>query len=149
MTERIVIYERELEVPIRISKRIGEDVRTRKLERWPKEAGLSVPLDDSGVNFTQMVKMYVSDYGLELGEKKWHVESNGDKIITKMEWKIVKNGSEVGIASMSTEISKFPSGEEGDNYVYTCKLRYVIEIESNIVAEKASAVENIPDMSLF
>ncbi|GEM_PF-360009 len=149
MTERVVIYERELEVPIKISKKISEDAKIRKLERWPKEAGLSVPLDDSGVNFTQMVKMYVSDYGLELGEKKWHVESNSDKIVTKMEWKIVKNGNEVGIASMSTEISKFPSSEERDNYVHTCKLKYVIEIESSIVAEKASAVENIPDMSLF
>ena len=149
MSERIIIYERELEVPVKISKKINEDARYKKLERWPKEAGLSVPLDDSGINFTQMVKIYASDYGIELGEKKWHVETSEDKIITRMEWKFVKNGTEVGSALMYSEVSKSPTGEEGDNYVYNYKLKYVVEIASSIVAEKASTTENIPDMSLF
>ncbi|WP_243680068.1 hypothetical protein [Vulcanisaeta souniana] len=31
------VYERDLEIPIKISKSASEDARRKRLERWPRE----------------------------------------------------------------------------------------------------------------
>jgi len=53
-SEYTVVYETEIEVPIRFSKDTPEEARLRRLERWPREAGLSQPLGEGG-SFTNMV----------------------------------------------------------------------------------------------
>ena len=60
------VYERKVQVPIRISKGADEQSRLRKLERWPREAGVSVVLDESGSNFNKLVLIYAADYGMEV-----------------------------------------------------------------------------------
>ncbi|WP_069808038.1 hypothetical protein [Vulcanisaeta thermophila] len=143
-----VVYERELETPIKISKSANEDARKRRLERWPREAGLTVPLDDSGTNFLQLVKSMASDYGLEPGERTWDVKDVGGKYSVSMVWKLMRGGEEKGYARVSGEIPQTPTGEEGNNVVYTAKLKYTIEISNDVLAEKAST-ENVPEVNLL
>jgi len=43
-SEYTVVYETEVEVPIRFSKDTPEEARLRRLERWPREPGYPSPL---------------------------------------------------------------------------------------------------------
>ncbi|MBP1450044.1 MAG: hypothetical protein JZD41_08650 [Thermoproteus sp.] len=131
------VYERSLEVPIRISKTADEQSRLRRLERWPRESGLSLVLDESGSNFNRLVQMYASDYGLELGEKRWSSESSGEEVKATLEIPLVRGGQQKGRAVMNASIPKRPSGEEGNNYVFTASLNYFIELEDDVLAEGA------------
>ncbi|MFB6490630.1 MAG: hypothetical protein TU35_005190 [Thermoproteus sp. AZ2] len=131
------VYERSLEVPIRISKTADEQSRLRRLERWPRESGLSLVLDESGSNFNKLVQMYASDYGLELGEKKWGADSSGEEVKATLEIPLLKAGQQKGRAVMNASIPKKPSGEEGNNYVYTASLNYFIELEDDVLSEGA------------
>ncbi len=142
------VYERDLETPIKISKSASEDARRKRLERWPREAGLSVPLDDSGTSFMQLVKSFSADYGLTPGERTWDVKDVGGKYSINMVWKLMRGNEEKGYARVTGEIPLTPSGEEGNNVVYTAKLKYVIEISNDVLSEKATA-ENVPEVNLF
>jgi len=141
------IYETVIEVPIRISKSADEAARVRKLERWPREAGLSVTLDESGNNFSRLVQATAADYGLELGEKKWEVDSSGDVIRARLTWELKKDGAVKGVAVMEAEIPKSPSGEEGNNYVYVAKVKYFVELDEEVLAAGVSS--GLVDMSGF
>ncbi|PLC66995.1 hypothetical protein B7L70_09480 [Vulcanisaeta sp. EB80] len=144
----VPVYERDLEVPIKISKTANEEARKKRLERWPREAGLTVPLDDSGTNFMQLVKSFSTDYGLTPGERTWDVKDVGGKYSVSMVWKLMKGNEEKGYARVSGEIPLTPTGEEGSNVVYTARLKYVIEISNDVLGEKAT-VENVPEVNLF
>ncbi len=142
------MYERDVEVPIKISKTANEEARKKRLERWPREAGLTIPLDESGTNFMQLVKSFSADYGLELGERVWDVKDVGGKYSVSMVWKLVKGNDVKGYAKVNGEIPLTPTGEEGSNVVYTARLKYTIEISNDVLSEKAS-VENVPEVNLF
>jgi hypothetical protein len=142
------VYERDLEVPIKISKSANEEARKRRLERWPREAGLSVPLDDSGTSFMQLVKSFSSDYGLTPGERTWDIKEVEGKYSIGMVWKLMKENEEKGYARVNGEIPLTPTGEEGNNVVYTAKLKYIIEISNDVLTEKSST-ENVPEINLF
>jgi hypothetical protein len=144
----VTVYERDVEVPIKISKTANEEARKKRLERWPREAGLTIPLDESGTNFMQLVKSFSADYGLELGERVWDVKDVGGKYSVSMVWKLVKGNDVKGYAKVNGEIPLTPTGEEGSNVVYTAKLKYTIEISNDVLSEKAS-VENVPEVNLF
>lgn len=133
------VYNRRVEVPIRISKSADEQARVRKLERWPREAGLSIVLDESGSNFQKLVQIYAADYGLELGEKKWDVKVEGDVIKASLEVPLLKSGEVRGRALMRAEIPKAPSGEEGNNFVYTASVEYSIELDEKTLSESTTA----------
>ncbi|MCG2870077.1 MAG: hypothetical protein L7H10_04915 [Vulcanisaeta sp.] len=144
----VTVYERDVEVPIKISKTANEEARKKRLERWPREAGLTIPLDESGTNFMQLVKSFSADYGLELGERVWDVKDVGGKYSVSMVWKLVKGNDVKGYAKVNGEIPLTPTGEEGSNVVYTARLKYTIEISNDVLSEKAS-VENVPEVNLF
>ncbi len=133
------VYERRLEIPIKISKSADEQTRMKKLERWPREAGLSVVLDESGSNFNKLVQIYTADYGLELGQKSWTVDAGGDLLKAKLEIPLLKGGEERGKAVMDVKISKTPTSEEGNNYVYTADVIYFIEIDEETLAESTTS----------
>ncbi|MFB6470274.1 MAG: hypothetical protein TU36_003450 [Vulcanisaeta sp. AZ3] len=142
------VYERDLEVPIKISKSANEEARKRRLERWPREAGLSVSLDDSGTSFMQLVKSFSSDYGLTPGERTWDIKEVEGKYSIGMVWKLMRENEEKGYARVNGEIPLTPTGEEGNNVVYTAKLKYIIEISNDVLTEKSST-ENVPEINLF
>ncbi|MFP3216337.1 MAG: hypothetical protein RXP99_03460 [Vulcanisaeta sp.] len=144
----VTVYERDVEVPIKISKTANEEARKKRLERWPREASLTIPLDESGTNFIQLVKSFSADYGLELGERVWDVKDVGGKYSVSMVWKLVKGNDVKGYAKVNGEIPLTPTGEEGSNVVYTARLKYTIEISNDVLSEKAS-VENVPEVNLF
>ncbi|AFA40301.1 hypothetical protein Pogu_2274 [Pyrobaculum oguniense TE7] len=133
------VYDRRVEIPIRISKGADEQARLRKLERWPREAGMTVVLDESGSNFSKLVQIYAADYGLEVGEKKWDVKTEGDAIRAKLEIPLLKGGEVKGVAVMDAQIPKTPGGEEGNNVVYTADVHYYIEIDEQILAESTTS----------
>jgi hypothetical protein len=133
------VYDRKMELPIKISKGADEQARLRKLERWPREAGMTVVLDDSGSNFSKLVQIYAADYGLEVGEKKWDVKTEGDSIRARLEIPLLKGGDAKGRAVMEAQIPKTPSGEEGNNVVYTAEVQYYIEIDEQVLAESTTS----------
>ncbi|MEZ0318854.1 MAG: hypothetical protein ABWK05_02530 [Pyrobaculum sp.] len=133
------VYERRLQVPIRISKGADEQSRLRKLERWPREAGVSVVLDESGSNFNKLVQIYAADYGLEVGQKSWDVKTEGGEVRAKLEIPLLKGGDVKGKAVMETTIPKTPSGEDGNNYVYTADVLYYIELDEQVLAESTTS----------
>ncbi|WP_291765596.1 hypothetical protein [Caldivirga sp. UBA161] len=132
-----VVYETEVEVPVRFSKDTPEEARLRRLERWPREAGLTQPLGEGG-SFTNMVKEYSSTYDLQPGERKWSIEKSGDKLIVSMRWGLLKNGVEKGHADINGEIPLTPAEESGA-LVYTIKLKYSISVSNDILSEKATS----------
>ncbi|ABL88478.1 conserved hypothetical protein [Pyrobaculum islandicum DSM 4184] len=133
------VYERRVEVPIRISKGADEQARLRKLERWPREAGTTVVLDESGSNFSKLTQIYATDYGLEIGEKKWDIKTEGDSIKARLEIPLLKGREVKGLAVMEAAIPKAPVGEEGNNYVYKAEVLYYIEIDEQILAESTTS----------
>ncbi|MGC8597669.1 MAG: hypothetical protein ACP5NY_07130 [Thermocladium sp.] len=135
--EYTVVYDTYVEVPIRISKTTPDEARIKRLERWPKEAGLSQPLGEGGT-FMDLVKSFARDYELEVGEKNWSNSTTEGKIIIKMEQKLLRNGTQRGAAKMEGEISLTPT-EEGGNLVYIAKLKYSIELDNDVLAEKAAS----------
>ncbi len=139
-----VIYERYIESQIRISKNLSQDAVRKKLERWPREAGLSLTLDESGSNFMQIVKSIAADYGLELGDRSWNTREEGGKLLVELYWKMLRNGVEKGLATMKVEIPLTPAGEEGGNAIYNAKIEYKVEISNDVLAEK-SGVESMPE----
>ncbi len=136
-SEYTTVYETEVEVPIRIGKNTPEEARLKRLERWPKEAGLSQPLGEGG-SFMNMVKEYSATYDLQPGERSWSIERSGDSLVIKMKWSLLRNGVEKGYASISGEIPLRPS-EEGDNFVYVARLKYSIAISNDVLSEKATS----------
>jgi hypothetical protein len=133
------VYERRMQVPIRISKGADEQARLKKLERWPREAGATVVLDESGSNFGKLVQIYAADYGLEVGEKKWDVKTEGDAVKARLEIPLLKGGETKGRAVMEAAIPKTPTSEEGNNYVYTADVQYYIEIDEQVLAESTTS----------
>ncbi|RFA98110.1 hypothetical protein [Pyrobaculum aerophilum] len=133
------VYDRRVQLPIKISKGADEQARLRRLERWPREAGTTVVLDESGSNFNKLVQIYAADYGLELGEKKWDVKTEGESIKARLEIPMLKSGEVKGRAVMEAEIPKAPSGEEGNNAVYTADVHYYIEIDEQVLAESTTS----------
>lgn len=133
------VYDRRVQLPIKISKGADEQARLRKLERWPREAGTTVVLDESGSNFNKLVQIYAADYGLELGEKKWDVKSEGESVKARLEIPMLKGGEVKGRAVMEAEIPKAPSGEEGNSVVYTADVHYYIEIDEQVLAESTTS----------
>ncbi|MCC6020880.1 MAG: hypothetical protein LM577_05895 [Thermoproteaceae archaeon] len=133
------VYERHVEVPIRISKRADEQTRLRRLERWPREAGESVVLDESGSTFRKLLQMYAADYKLEVGQRRWDVKSEGDAIRARLDVALLRGGEVRGRAVMEAEIPKTPTGEEGESLVYTARLRYYVEIDEGVLAEAAGS----------
>jgi len=136
-SEYTVVYETEVEVPIRFSKDTPEEARLRRLERWPREAGLSQPLGEGG-SFTNMVKEYATTYDLQPGERKWSVERSGDKLVVSMRWSLLRNGVEKGHADINGELSLQPTEESGA-LVYTYRLRYSISVSNDVLSEKATS----------
>jgi len=133
------VYERKMQIPIRISKGADEQARLKKLERWPREAGTTVVLDESGSNFIKLVQIYAADYGMELGEKKWDVKTEGDVIRARLEMPLLKGGEPKGVAVMDATIPKAPTGEEDNNYVYTAEVLYYMEIDEQVLAESTTS----------
>jgi len=133
------VYERRVEVPIRISKGADEQARLRKLERWPREAGTTVVLDESGSNFGKLVQIYAADYGLEQGQKTWDVKTEEGAIKARLEIPLLKGGEVKGRAVMEAAIPTTPTGEEGNNYVYTAQVNYYIEIDEQVLAESTTS----------
>ncbi len=146
-SEYTVIYERDLETEISVSKKTNEEARLRRLERWPREAGLSLTLDESGGNYMQIVKTTAAEYGLELGDKRWDIKREGDKILAKLEWYLLKSGQKVGTAYAEFEISLTPKEETENEVKYPAKVKYRLELSNQILAEKAS--EGFVDLSGF
>lgn len=142
------IYDRELEVNVRISKSSSEEGRRKRLERWPREAGLSTPLDDSGMGFLQLVKSFAADYGLEPGERSWSTEEIAGKIIVRMEWKLNRGNEVKGFARMLSEINTVPVGDEKDSLIYTVRVRYTIELDNDVLAERATS-SDVPEVSIL
>ncbi len=145
--EFTVVYERDLETEITVSKKTNEEARLRRLERWPREAGLSLTLDESGGNYMQIVKTTAAEYGLELGDKKWDVRREDNKIVAKLEWALLKNGQKVGAAYAEFEIALTPKEETETEVKYLAKVRYRLELSNQVLAEKAS--EGFVDLSGF
>ncbi|GGP21366.1 hypothetical protein GCM10007981_12900 [Thermocladium modestius] len=135
--EYTVVYDTYVEIPIRISKSTPDEARAKRLERWPKEAGLSQSLGEGGT-FMDLVKSFARDYELETGERGWNITSQDGRISIKMEWKLLRNGEQRGAAKMEGEIPLTPA-EEGGNMVYTAKIKYSIELDNDVLAEKASS----------
>ncbi len=133
------IYNRTVEVPIRISKGASEEAALRKLERWPREAALSIVLDESGGNFKNMVEFTAHDYGLALGEKKWDVDAGGDTIRARMVWDMLKDGEVKGRALLTVEVPKRPQGEEAGSNVYVARVTYRIEIDEEVLQSSTTA----------
>ncbi|MEM1519498.1 MAG: hypothetical protein QXF78_04635, partial [Pyrobaculum sp.] len=133
------VYDRRVEIPIRISKGADEQTRLRKLERWPREAGMSVVLDESGSNFSKLVQIYAADYGLEVGQKNWEVKTDGGAVRARLEIPLLKAGEIKGRAVMNAEIPTTPEGEEGNNYVYKAAVVYYIEIDEATLAESTTS----------
>ena len=133
------VYERKVQVPIRISKGADEQSRLRKLERWPREAGVSVVLDESGSNFNKLVQIYAADYGMEVGQKNWDVKTEGGEVRARLEIPLLKGGDVKGRAVMEAPIPKTPTGEEGNNYVYTADVLYYVEIDEQVLSESTTS----------
>ncbi|MEM1598205.1 MAG: hypothetical protein QXP31_06430 [Pyrobaculum sp.] len=133
------VYERKVQVPIRISKGADEQSRLRKLERWPREAGVSVVLDESGSNFNKLVQIYAADYGMEVGQKNWDVKTEGGEVRARLEIPLLKGGDVKGRAVMEATIPKTPTGEEGNNYVYTADVLYYVEIDEQVLSESTTS----------
>lgn len=133
------VYDRRVEIPIKISKGADEQTRIRKLERWPREAGMSVVLDESGSNFNKLVQIYAADYGLEVGQKNWDIKTEGGSVKAKLEIPLLKSGETRGKAVMAVEIPTTPQGEEGNNYVYKADVYYYIEIDEATLAESTTS----------
>ncbi len=133
------IYGRSVEVPIRISKGASEDAALKKLERWPREAALSIVLDESGGNFKNMVEFTAHDYGLTLGEKKWDVDSSGDEVKARMTWDLLRDGEVKGRALLTVEIPKRPQAEESGSNVYVARVTYKIELDEEILQSSTTA----------
>jgi len=129
------VYSRDLTFEIKISKKAPEESRIRKLERWPRETGLSLSLEESGINFNQLIKQYVADYGLELGDKNWSTKRENNKILVDYEQKFIKQGNVVGVAKMHVEIPLNEFREEDNSLVYTAKIYYSIELSEDILKE--------------
>ncbi len=146
-SEQVPVYERELDTEIQVSKKTSEEARMKRLERWPREAGLSMPLDESGGNFMQLVKVTAAEYGLELGEKKWDIRREDSKIIARLTWPLVRNGQEVGVAEAVFEIDLNPKSETETNIIYGVKVRYRLSVASNVLSEKST--EGFVDLSGF
>jgi len=141
------IYERELEAEIKISKKVPEDKRVAKLQRWPREAGLTITLDESGNNFLQLVKVMASDYGLEPGDKRWDIKVEEGKVIANLVWNLVKEGEVRGSATARIEIPLTPVSEDTNEITYMAKLKYTVEIASDLVTAKAT--EGLPEFRIF
>ncbi len=147
-SQYVKLYERQLETTIRVSKKTPEDARLRKLERWPREVGISMALSEDGVNFMQLVKNTAADYGVELGEKRWNVNRRDNLIAVEFELPFLKNGETVGRAYACFEVGLNPVAETDSDVEYPVKARFLIELQDKLVAEKAS-VSEVPDMSGF
>lgn len=135
--EYTVVYETEITVPIRFSKDTPEEARLKRLERWPREAGLTQPLGEGG-SFNNIVKEYASTYDLQLGERKWSSEAKEGKLVVALKWGLVRNGVEKGHADIYGEIPLTPTEEQGA-LVYYAKLKYSISISNDVLAEKATS----------
>jgi len=146
-SEYVSVYERELDTEIQVSKKTSEEARMKRLERWPREAGLSMPLDESGGNFMQLVKVTASEYGLELGDKKWDIKKEDSKIVARLVWPLLRNGQEVGIAEAVFEIDLTPKAETESNIVYGVKVRYRLAVANSVLSEKS--MEGFVDLSGF
>jgi len=146
-SEYVPVYERELDTEIQVSKKTSEEARLKRLERWPREAGLSMPLDESGGNFMQLVKVTAAEYGLELGDKKWDIKRENSKIVAKLIWPLLRNGQEAGVAEAYFEIDLNPKSETENNVVYSVKVRYRLAVAGNILSEKST--EGFVDLSGF
>ncbi len=144
-SEYTTLYEREVETEIQVSKKVSDEARIKRLERWPREAGLSITLDESGGNFMQLMKITASEYGLELGDKKWDFKKENDKILAVLRWPLVKEGNEVGIGEAIFEIFLTPKSETDNNVVYGVKVKYRLSIRNDILSEKST--EGIVDLS--
>jgi hypothetical protein len=92
-----------------------------------------------GSNFGKLVQIYAADYGLEVGEKKWDIKSEGDAVKARLEIPLLKGGETKGRAVMEATIPKTPTGEEGNNYVYTADVQYYIEIDEQVLAESTTS----------
>ncbi len=147
-TQYVTLYERYLETTVRVSKKTPEEARIRRLERWPREVGISMALSEDGVNFMQLIKNTAADYGLELGEKKWNVEKRENLVVTEFELPLLKAGEVVGRAYARFEIELKPVNETSDEIEYPVRARLLVELQEKVVAEKAS-VSEVPDMSGF
>lgn len=145
--EFVEVYRRDLIVNIKVSKKVNEEARIKRLEKWPKEAGLSQPLEESGINFLQLVKTMASDYGLTTGDRSWSTKSENNKRVVYMEWKLNKDNQVKGLAKMNCIINLNPISEEGDNYVYEAQVEYKIEIANDVLTEKATT-EGMPEFTL-
>ncbi|NPA69602.1 MAG: hypothetical protein GXO26_02235 [Crenarchaeota archaeon] len=146
-SEYVPVYERELDTEIQVSKKTNEEARLKRLERWPREAGLSMPLDESGGNFMQLVKVTASEYGLELGEKKWDIRREDSKIIAKLTWPLLRDGKEAGIAEAYFEIDLNPKSETESNLIYSVKVKYRLAVSGSVLSEKST--EGFVDLSGF
>ncbi len=133
-----VVYERSLDFEIKVSRRAADDVRMRRIERWPREAGLTLPLDETGLNLLQLIKQYAADYKISPGDKSWSTRRENGKIVVELEWKLLKDGSAVGAARAVFEISLSSAREEGDNLVYPVKIKYVIELRNDVLSSARS-----------
>ena len=146
-SEYTTLYEREVETEIQVSKKVSDEARIKRLERWPREAGLSITLDESGGNFMQLMKITASEYGLELGDKKWDFKKENDKILAVLRWPLVKEGDEVGIGEAIFEIFLTPKSETDNNVIYGVKVKYRLSIRNDILSERST--EGIVDLSGF
>jgi len=146
-SEYTTLYEREVETEIQVSKKVSDEARIKRLERWPREAGLSITLDESGGNFMQLMKITASEYGLELGDKKWDFKKENDKILAVLRWPLVKEGDEVGIGEAIFEIFLTPKSETDNNVVYGVQVKYRLSIRNDILSERST--EGIVDLSGF
>ncbi len=146
-SEYTVLYEREIETDITVSKKINEEARLKRLERWPREAGLTLTLDESGGNFMQLMKITASEYGLQLGDKKWDIRVENGKLIAKLIWPFTKDGQEVGIGEAFFEIQLSPKAEDDKNFIFQAKVKYRVSISNSVLSEKST--EGIVDLSGF
>jgi len=133
------VYERSVEVPIRISRGVPDDVVLRRLERWPREAGATVVLDESGGNFQRLVQMYAHDYGLEVDGKEWSTKVDEGGVRATLRIKLTRGGEVKGIAVMDANIPRAPSSEEEGARVFTAYVTYYIEISEDVLAESTTS----------
>lgn len=132
------VYERSVEVPIRISRSAPEDVVVKKLERWPREAGTTVVLDESGGNFQRLIQMYAHDYGLEVGDKEWSVKTDEEGVRATLKVKLVRGDEVKGLAVMRADIPRRPHSEDESARIFTAYVTYHIEISEDVLAESTT-----------
>ena len=96
-------------------------------------------LDESGSNFNKLVQIYAADYGMEVGQKNWDVKTEGGEVRARLEIPLLKGGDVKGRAVMEATIPKTPTGEEGNNYVYTADVLYYVEIDEQVLSESTTS----------